>query len=85
MGTSQPRNGGHPKSQGGKYVISGEGIEICFTYAKNGPDACLGPCRNNRAHLCQICLGAHRNEECDRGNMHFLVHPGKCGRGKRGK
>lgn len=77
---SQPRNGGHPKSQSGKYITSSEGIEICFTFAKNARGACPDPCRNKRAHLCQICLGLHRNEKCDRSN-----NLGKGGKGERGK
>jgi len=77
---TQSQNGGHPKSQAGKYITSREGIEICFTFAKNARDACPEPCRNKRAHLCQICLGPHRNEECDRSN-----NLGKGGKGGKGK
>ena len=61
-------NGAHPKSQNGKYITSREGVEICFTYAKNGRNACPEPCRNKRAHLCQYCLGMHRCEECGSQN-----------------
>ena len=61
-------NGAHPKSQNGKYITSREGVEICFTFAKNGRNACPEPCRNKRAHLCQLCLGVHRSEECNSQN-----------------
>ena len=74
-------NGTHPKSQNGKYITSRDGVEICFTFAKNGPDACPEPCRNKRAHLCQFCLGPHRNEECSRANKQGKGG-GKGGKGK---
>ena len=61
-------SGAHPKSQNGKYITSREGVEICFTFAKNGRNACPEPCRNKRAHLCQYCLGMHRCEECNSQN-----------------
>ena len=81
QGASQSQGGGgHPKSQNGKYITSREGVEICFTFAKNGRDACPEPCRNKRAHLCQLCLGVHRNEECNRAN-----NQGKGGKGGKGK
>ena len=84
-GRGSGANASHPKSQAGKFITSSEGVEICFTFAKNARDACPDPCRNNRAHLCQICFGAHRNAECDsdRVNMHRSPHPGKGGRGGR--
>ena len=61
-------NGAHPKSQNGKCITSRECVEICFTFAKNGRNACPEPCRNKRAHLCQLCLGMHRSEECNSQN-----------------
>ena len=73
-------NASHPKSQAGKFITSSEGVEICFTFAKNGRDAFPDPCRNNRAHICQICLGPHRNERCDR-----LNNLGKGRKGERGR
>ena len=62
------QDGGHPKELKGKYVTSREGVEFCFTLAKNGRDACREPCRNKRAHICQVCLGVHRNEEGGRAS-----------------
>ena len=73
-------NASHPKSQAGKFITSSEGVEICFTFAKNSCDACPDPCRNKRAHICQICLGPHRNERCDR-----LNNLGKGRKGERGR
>ena len=75
------QDGGHPKQLNGKYITSREGIEICFTFAKNGRDSCPDPCRNKRVHICQICLGGHRNEECSRAN-NLDKGAGKGGKGK---
>ena len=60
--------GGHPRSGGGKYLTTREGLEICFTFAKNDRDACPELCQNSRAHVSQICLGPHRNAECGRAS-----------------
>ena len=84
-GQGAPPGGGadsrtHPKSQNGKYITSRDGVEIGFTFAKNGRDACPEPCRNKCAHLCQSCLAVHRNEECNRAN-----NQGKGGKGGKGK
>jgi hypothetical protein len=55
----------HPKKWGGLFHSTREGRELCYTWAKGAtPDACSEPCAANRAHRCQICLGAHQNREC---------------------
>ena len=65
-GQGAPPGGGadnrtHPNSQNGKYITSREGVEICFTFAKNGRNACPEPCRNKRAHLSARECTAARN------------------------
>ena len=55
----------HPKKWGGLFHSTPEGRELCYTWAKGAtPEACAEPCEANRAHRCQICLGAHQNREC---------------------
>ena len=75
------QQGQHPKFAGGKYLMTREGLEICFTFAQNDRDACPEPCRNNRAHVCQSCFGPHRNAECGRTNNQSKGS-GKGGKGK---
>ena len=60
--------GGHPRKRGQFYTTSREGVEICYSFAKGNRDACPEPCHANRAHICQHCLGPHRNSECQRAN-----------------
>jgi hypothetical protein len=60
--------GSHPRKRGQFYTTSREGLEICFSFAKGNRDACPEPCHAGRAHICQICLGPHRNSECSRAN-----------------
>ena len=53
----------HPKKKGRLYTTTREGVEVCFSYAKGDEGACCqDPCPQGRAHVCQICLGPHRNE-----------------------
>ena len=60
--------GGHPRKRGQYYTTTREGCEICYGFAKGNRDACPEPCHANRAHCCQLCLGPHRNAECQRAN-----------------
>ena len=64
-GTSQPVHiTDHPKKdKKGRYVSDAQGNEICFRY-HNPKVGCKEPCPNNRAHLCQNCLGKHPNSDC---------------------
>ena len=73
-------NDPHPRKRGVYFVTTREGTEVCFTFAKNGRDACPEPCPHSRAHVCQHCLGPHRNGECQRANP--TGKGGKAGKGK---
>eukprot|EP00439_Symbiodinium_sp_Y106_P061920 s6279_g9.t1 len=55
----------HPKKSGDMYITTAEGIEICFLFSKGRLGACPEPCKNCRAHVCQFCLGAHANLQCN--------------------
>ena len=59
-----PSGDGHPAKRGALYISTREGTEICFAFAKNSRDTCPEPCPAGRAHVCQVCLGPHRNDEC---------------------
>ena len=76
----RPSQGEHPRMRGPLYVSTRDGTEICFTFAKNGQDACSEPCPSSRAHVCQFCLGPHRNDECSQARP-----TGKGAKGGRGK
>ena len=56
--------GDHPRSWGKQYITMQDGREICFTFAKGAVNACPEPCKDMRAHACQLCLGSHRNADC---------------------
>ena len=71
----------HPRKRGSSFISTREGTEICFTFAKGSRDQCSEPCPAGRAHVCQLCLGPHRNAECDRANN----QGGKGGKGGKGK
>ena len=74
----QPSSQEHPKKKFGMYVTTREGKEICFSFAKGSRDSCPEPCQHGRVHVCQHCLGAHSNAQCNRAN-------GGKGGGKGGK
>ena len=57
--------GGHPRKAGREFVTDREGNEICFAFSKGALGACPEPCQNQRSHLCQYCLGAHPNSQCN--------------------
>ena len=71
----------HPRKRGSMFITSREGTEVCFTFAKGARDQCSEPCPGGRAHVCQFCLGPHRNSECSRANN----QGGKGGKGGKGK
>ena len=78
--TQAPQWEAHPRKKGQLFITSRDGTEICFTFAKGARDAFPEPCQRSRAHVCQTCLGPHRNEECNRANQ-----GGKGGKGGKGK
>ena len=56
----------HPKKWGTLHLTTTEGREICYNFAKGSAESCCTtPCPNSRVHVCQFCLGDHRNDECD--------------------
>ena len=56
----------HPQSWGKHYITTAEGQEICFRFAKGLKGGeCEEPCRDGRAHVCQLCLAKHPNLQCD--------------------
>lgn len=54
----------HPRRWGNQFVTTEDGTEICFKNAKGKPGTCPEPCADNRAHVCQFCLGNHCNAAC---------------------
>lgn len=54
--------------QNGLYVTNADGVEICFRNAKGPLGSCPEPCRDQRDHCCQICLGRHPNAQCPRAS-----------------
>lgn len=52
--------------QNGLYTTNADGVEICFRNAKGPLGSGPEPCRDNRDHCCQICLGRHPNAQCPR-------------------
>ena len=46
----------HPRRYGQLFVTNREGAQVCYAE----------PCKDNRAHACQHCLGPHPNWQCDR-------------------
>lgn len=59
-----------PRGPGGggggpPHVVTKDGTQICFKFAKGGRVACSDVCPNGRAHVCQFCLQPHSNSECD--------------------
>ena len=60
-------NRSHPRKWGGMFHSTAEGKELCYAWCKGStPDSCPEPCKNGRAHKCQICLGSHQNRECQK-------------------
>ena len=54
--------GEHPRRDSqGRYVTTREGTQICFGFQMG---KCKGPCQQQRAHVCQICLQGHRTSDC---------------------
>ena len=78
--TQAPRWESHPRRKGRFFITIGDGTEICFSFAKGARDACPEPCQRTRAHVCQSCLGPHRNGECG-----WAKHGGKGGKGGKGR
>ena len=72
--------GGCPQLRGGLFTIRHDGVEVCFTFAKNYRGACPEPCLMRRAHVCQVCLGPHTNRECP-----HWAQRGKGGKGGKGR
>ena len=54
----------HPKKWGKHFVSTEDGTAICFRYAKGKGGECGEPCKEGRAHVCQLCLGNHVNSFC---------------------
>ena len=62
---------------------NGNKSEICNKFNDN---ACRSPCPFGRAHLCSICRGTHKRDDCPRNKeMSKGKKGGKGGRGKGGK
>lgn len=57
-------SGGHPRKSGKEFQTDRDGNQICFAFAKGALGACPEPCKNQRSHCCQYCLGAHPNSQC---------------------
>lgn len=53
-----------PKKWGKHFVSTEDGTAICFRYAKGKGGECAEPCKDGRAHVCQLCLGNHVNSFC---------------------
>jgi hypothetical protein len=57
----------HPhKDSRGRFISSREGKQICFSFANGERGACKEPCKDGRAHICQICLQPHSNQACNK-------------------
>lgn len=58
--------GAHPrKDRDGLFLSTETGDEICFRFAKaSGDGGCSTPCGQSRKHVCQHCLGSHKNASC---------------------
>ena len=54
----------HPRKYGQLFVTDRDGNQICYKFAKGQPGACGEPCPDQRAHVCQTCLGQHPNVQC---------------------
>ena len=54
----------HPRKYGQFFVTDRDGNQICYKFAKGQPGACSEPCADQRAHVCQTCLGQHPNVQC---------------------
>lgn len=67
----------HPRKWGTHYITDADGRELCFRFSKGAHGACPEPCKDNRSHGCQYCLGNHRNEDCP-------IHQRKEGGGGKG-
>lgn len=44
-----------------------DGNQICYKFAKGQPGARQEPCGDDRAHVCQLCLGQRPNVQCLKG------------------
>ena len=53
---------GANKKGNGKFLLTDSGQPLCFDF--NNGRCKVAKCPNNRAHLCQVCLGPHRASEC---------------------
>ena len=47
------------KTPEGKYVRDSQGVAICWIWNR-AQGGCADPCMNKRAHVCELCRGAHR-------------------------
>ena len=56
----------HPRKYGQFFVTDRDGDQICYKFAKGQPGACSEPCADQRAHVCQVCLGQHPNVQCQK-------------------
>lgn len=56
----------HPRKYGQFFVADRDGNQICYKFAKGQPGACAEPCSDQRAHVCQVCLGQHPNVQCQK-------------------
>lgn len=65
-GTTAGRKLAPYMKQNGLYTTNSDGVEICFRNAKGPLGSCPEPCRDQRDHCCQICLGRHPNSQCPR-------------------
>ena len=53
-----------PRRYGQFFVTDRDGNQICYKFSKGQPGACQEPCGDQRAHVCQLCLGQHPNVQC---------------------
>lgn len=72
----------YQKAKGGLYSHNSDGCEICYRFAKGAAGACPEPCRDQRDHACQICLGRHNNASCPRTTKAGGKAEGSGGNGK---
>ena len=47
------------KTPEGKYVRDSLGVALCWIWNR-AQGGCSDPCPNKRAHVCELCRGAHR-------------------------
>ena len=79
-GSSTGRAGSsHPqKTADGRFRTTKQGMQLCYEFNRND-EGCRRECTQERAHVCEWCLSAHRAIQCPK-------HPGWVppvkGRGK---